>query len=289
MKNKIQIYFDQINVQQKFEELLGKNSSSFITSVLQVVNSNALLQQATPSSVFSAAAIAATLNLPINPNLGFAYIVPYNSKKKDGTKETVAQFQIGYKGFIQLALRTGQFKTIAATPIFEGQIISQNPLTGYVFDFTKQVSKIIIGYAAYFELLNGFHKTLFMTVSELKTHGTRFSQSFKKGFGLWKDDFRSMALKTILKMLISKYAPLSVDFQYAIINDQAAISVTNPEPIYVDNQSTLIDKDKERIVKLIEGATSQDDLDVISAHVGPEQMNLFEKKTNEINLKTSKK
>ena len=148
--------FSQDNIKKKFEELMGKKAQGFITSVLQIVSSNKLLADAEPYSVYNAAAVAATLDLPLNNNLGFAYIVPYNQKQPDGSHQTVAQFQMGYKGFIQLAQRSGQFKSISAAPIFEGQLIEENPLTGFVFDFTKKKSDTIIGYAAYFRLLNGF-------------------------------------------------------------------------------------------------------------------------------------
>ncbi len=235
-------YFSQDSVRRKFEDLLGKRASGFITSVLQAVASNDMLSKADPTTVFHAAATAATLDLPINQNLGFAYIIPYNLKQKDGSFRVVAQFQMGYKGFIQLAQRSGQFKTISATPIYEGQLISQNPLTGFVFDFTVLHSPKIIGYAAYFELLNGFQKTMYMTTSELKRHGTKFSKSFNKGFGLWKDDFDSMATKTVLKLMLSKFAPLSIDMKMAVISDQSIINDVETEDVtYIDNEATAED------------------------------------------------
>lgn len=249
-------YFTQSSVQKKFEELLGKRATGFITSVLQAVASSDMLSKADPVTVFSAAATAATLDLPINQNLGFAYLIPYNLKQKDGTFKVVAQFQMGYKGFIQLAQRSGQFKTISATPVYEGQLIEQNPLTGFVFDFSQKTSDKIIGYAAYFQLLNGFEKTLYMTVDELKKHGTRFSKSFKKGHGLWKDDFESMATKTVLKLLLSKYAPLSVDMKNAVISDQSMINNLDTEDVtYIDNEATpediaeIVEEKKENLRK----------------------------------------
>lgn len=222
--------FNQDNVKKKFEELLGKKAPAFITSVLQAVASNAMLKDAEPNSVYHAAAVAATLDLPINNSIGFAYIVPY----KDGKSgKTLAQFQMGYRGFIQLAQRSGQFKTISDAPIYEGQLVSEDPLKGFVFDFTKRTSDKIIGYASYMELLNGFSKTWYASVEELKAHGMRYSQSAKKGFGLWKDDFDAMARKTSLKMLLSKYAPLSIEMQSAVKFDQATIN-DNGEAEYVD-------------------------------------------------------
>lgn len=224
--------FSDEKVKAKFQELLGTKATGFMTSVLQAVSTNDLLKKADPHSVYHAAAVAATLDLPINNNLGFAYIVPYNDRKQN---KCVAQFQMGYKGFIQLAQRSGQFKTISATPIYKGQLISEDPLKGFEFDFTKKESEEIIGYAAYFSLLNGFEKTLYMTKAELEKHGLQFSQTFRKGFGLWKDNFDSMAQKTVIKLLLSKYAPLSIEMQRAVVTDQAVINNDSGEDVtYVD-------------------------------------------------------
>lgn len=239
--------FQKDEVRTKFQEMLGKRAPSFITSVLQIVASNNLLSKADPHSVYHSAAVAATLDLPLNNNLGFAYIVPYNQKFKDekGVWQTkqVAQFQMGYKGFIQLAQRTGMYRTLSAAPIYEGQLISENPLTGFVFDFTKKKSDTIIGYASYFQLLNGFEKTLYSTVEDLKKHGKRFSQTFKKDHGLWVDDFDSMALKTVIKANLSKWAPLSVDIQRAITFDQAVVKDVDTQDVdYVDNQPEQIEE-----------------------------------------------
>lgn len=273
--------FSQQNIKAKFEELMGKKSQAFITSVLQIVASNDLLAKADPMSVYNAAATAATLDLPINNNLGFAYIIPFNSKQKDGSYKTMAQFQIGYKGFIQLAQRSGQFKTISASPIFEGQLIEENPLTGFVFDFSKKKSETIIGYAAYFSLINGFEKTLFMSTEQSKAHGLKFSQTYKKGYGLWKDDFDSMALKTATKLLLSKYAPLSIEMQKAILSDQAIINNSETEDVsYVDNEVVVIDKEAERIILMINDANTIDQLDKIGGQINmsPEQIEIFNEK-----------
>lgn len=239
-------FFQKDGIKAKFQELLGKRSSQFITSVLQVTASNDLLKKATPESIYGAAVTAAVLDLPIQNNLGFAYIVPYGNQ---------AQFQLGYKGLIQLALRSGQFKNISVCEIYEGQIVSENPLTGYVFDFTKKTSEKIIGYAAYFSLLNGFEKTEYMSKEKLEAHGKKFSQTYKKGFGVWKDDFDAMAKKTVLKLMLSKYAPLSVEMQKAITFDQS-VTKDGETVEYVDNLETIdiSDQDKEQAGnKLTEG------------------------------------
>src|SRR5574343_1411500 len=225
--------FAKDEVKQKMSEILGNRSTQFITSVLQIVSNNDQLKNAEPLSVYNVAMVAATLDLPLNNNLGFAYIVPYGNK---------AQFQMGYKGFIQLAQRSGQFKTISATPIYEGQIISENPLKGYVFDFTTKSSEKIIGYAAYFELLNGFEKTIYKSISEIEKHAKKYSQTYRNGFGIWKDDFNSMALKTVLKEILSKYAPLSIEMQKAVVSDNSIVK--NAEALDVEHIDVVTEENE---------------------------------------------
>lgn len=220
-------YFNQEGVKNKFHELLGEKSVAFVTSVMQVVNNNDLLKRATPASIYNAAAMAAVLDMPINNNLGFAYIVPYAGQ---------AQFQIGYKGFIQLAIRSGQYETIGAAPIYKGQLTSNNPLTGFEFDFNIPKSGEPIGYAAHFKLKSGFSKTLYMTTEELLAHGKRYSKSFTKNGSIWKKDFPGMAQKTVLKMLLSKYGVLSLDMQTAVQSDQSIVKdFENGKFEYPDN------------------------------------------------------
>lgn len=277
-------FFARTDVRQKFEEMLGKRAPQFITSVLQIANSNELLSKADPISIYNSAALAATLDLPLNNNLGFAYIVPYNAKQKDNSYKMVAQFQMGYKGFIQLAQRSGQFKTISATPIYEGQLVEMNPLTGFVFDFSKKGEKVI-GYAAYFALINGFEKTLYMTNEEVQKHASKFSQTYKKGFGLWKDEFDSMATKTVLKLLLAKFAPLSVEMQKAVLTDQAIIKDdTGSEVEYTDHTDVTIDKEAERIVLMINDAKTPKELaeSMKGVTLNPEQTDLFNQKLNEL-------
>lgn len=237
----VKALFAKDEVKTKFQEMMGKRAAAFITSVLQITSQNEMLSTADPVSIYQSAAVAATLDLPLNNNLGFAYIVPYNSKQKDGTWKVVAQFQIGAKGFKQLALRSGQFLKINDTDVREGELKEYNRLTGeivfeWIQDVKHRLSKPIIGYASYFQLLNGFEKTYYMTVDELKEHGLKFSQTFKKGFGLWKDDFDGMARKTVIKLNLSKNAPLSVDMQKAVVADQAIVNDAETEDVeYIDN------------------------------------------------------
>lgn len=282
----VKTLFSREEVKHKFQELLGKRSTSFITSVLQIAAQNHLLANADPVSIYQAAAVAATLDLPLNQNLGFAYIIPYTQSYKDASgkwqKKVVAQFQMGYKGFIQLAQRTGQFKSIYAAPIYEGQIASENPLDGYQFDFTKKGEKLI-GYAAKFKLINGFEATWFMTIDQLKNHGSKYSKTFTNEKGLWNTDFDSMASKTVIKLLLSKFAPLSVEMQRAVITDQAIINNAETQDVtYVDNEPLVIDKEAERIQKMIEDSTTVEDLMKIQEHVAVDQMDLFNQKYHEL-------
>lgn len=259
--------FEKPEVKARFENILGKKSSGFIVSVINCINDNEALQKSDQNSILFAAANAAVLDLPINPNLGFAYIISYNKKQKDGTFKQMAQFQMGYKGFIQLAQRSGQFKTISAAPIYEGQIVEENPLTGFKFDFTKKESDKVLGYAGYFQLINGFEKTIYMTAQELKSHGGKFSKTFK--YGLWNTDFEAMALKTVIKLLLSKYAPLSIEMQRANLTDQSVINDWDGKEIeYVDNDETKLDpeavseaKEVERIKNFIESCKSVEELE----------------------------
>lgn len=283
-KQPVKAFFESEGVKAKFNELLGKNATSFITSVLQIVNSNELLKEANPTTIYTAAAMAATLNLPINNQLGFAYIVPYKSRDRG----VEAQFQLGYKGLIQLALRSGQFKSLNATPIYDGQLVEQNPLTGYVFDFPAKKSDVVIGYAAYMKLINGFEKTHYMTKKEVEAHSFKYSQTAKKGFGVWKDDFDAMALKTVTKLMLAKYAPLSVDINKAVVTDQAVINDAETLDVsYVDQTPETPDKEEERVKAMIEMCgTNIDELDKLADQVGdssPDYLYLVEAKITELN------
>ncbi|MCB8770141.1 recombinase RecT [Acinetobacter soli] len=239
----IKQYVSDSKIRQKFEEVLGKKTQGFLASVMQVANQSQL-KGAVPATVINAAMMAATLDLPINNNLGFAYIVPYKRKFKNGqgqwTETLEAQFQMGYKGFIQLAQRSGQFARIAATPVYQGQLISANPLLGYEFDWTVENKGEAIGYVAFFKLLNGFTAELYMSTADVKKHAGKYSQSFKYGSGVWKDNFEAMALKTVTKLLLSKQAPLSIDMQTAQLADQSIVhDVENNDFEYIDHSDAV--------------------------------------------------
>lgn len=220
--------------QEYLATVLAEKKASFVNNITALVSNNAALQVCKPDTIMFASLKATALDLPLDQNLGFAYVLPYRDNKNG---VTVAQFQMGYKGFVQLALRSGQFKTLNATEVREGELVDEDFVTGEL-TFKKaenRESLPVIGYVAYFKLLNGFEKYLFMTSAEMKAHALRFSQTYKKGYGLWadKDSFDSMAKKTVLKLLISKYAPLSVEMRDAIKADQSVMQKPD-EYDYVD-------------------------------------------------------
>lgn len=227
--------FNNPIIKTKIEQLVGKNSATFATSVMQIANSNTMLRTADPTSIFNAACMAATLNLPLQNGLGFAYIVPFKNNKE---RKVEAQFQIGYKGFIQLAQRSGQFKRLVALPVYKKQLLKKDFINGFEFDWEQEPEKDEnpIGYYAYFKLVNDFSAELYMSHDDIVKHAQRYSQTFKKGFGVWHDNFEAMALKTVMKLLLSKQAPLSVEMQQAVLADQAVVKdVENQEFNYGDN------------------------------------------------------
>lgn len=225
------------SVRQKFEEMLGKRSSQFMTSITSVVSNNALLQKADVNSIIMGSAVAASMDLPLNANLGYAALVPFNSK--DGC---FAQLQVMVKGWTELFLRSGQCQAIICETVYEGQLVKKNKFTGeYVFAEDAKISDKIVGFMAYFRLTNGFEKYEYMTIEEIKAHAQKFSQTFRRGSGIWKDHFEEMAKKTVLKRLITKWAPKSIEMQRMAMFDQSIVNgdindIDNAQAVYADNQ-----------------------------------------------------
>lgn len=277
--------FERVDVKEKFAELLGKRSQGFITSVLQIVSSNKMLSDADPTSIYQSAAVAATLDLPLNNSLGFAYIVPYNEKQADGTFKKVAQFQIGYKGFKQLALRSGQFLTINSVDVREGEIKKHDRLSGemefeWVLNEKEREALPIVGYVSFFKLMNGYEQTFYMTIEKLSAHGKKYSQTFKKGFGLWKDDFDSMCLKTVTKLNLSKNAPLSIEMQKAVIADQGIVK--NSETIDVSYPDNEIDKEEERIILMLSDCKTVEEIEALQEKLPNTNIQLFANRKEEL-------
>lgn len=281
--------FNNPIIKTKIEQLVGKNSATFATSVMQIANSNTMLRTADPTSIFNAACMAATLNLPLQNGLGFAYIVPFKNNKE---RKVEAQFQIGYKGFIQLAQRSGQFKRLVALPVYKNQLLKKDFINGFEFDWEQEPEKDEnpIGYYAYFKLVNDFSAELYMSHDDIVKHAQRYSQTFKKGFGVWHDNFEAMALKTVMKLLLSKQAPLSVEMQQAVLADQAVVKdVENQEFNYTDNIQnaefvTVVDDETFNNCKqsIINGETTLQDLcDSGAYEFSAEQYGELEKLENE--------
>ena len=225
-------------VQSYLSQVLGEKKSSFVNNITALVANDVKLQECKPMSLIYAGIKATALDLPLDQNLGFAYVIPYRCKT--GTE---AQFQMGYKGFIQLAIRTGQFRTINVTEVVDGEVASENLITGEI-QFVRakdRSSKPVVGYVAFFSLLNGFSKMLYMTVDDIKAHAKRYSQTFSSSkdwvreSSKWTTDFDAMAKKTVLKLLLNRYAPLSVEMRSAVVSDQAVLNAEGQPEEYIDN------------------------------------------------------
>lgn len=215
---------DGENMRKRFDEILGKRAPQFIASVVSLVNADSNLMQAfyeAPLTVIQSALKAATFDLPVDQNLGYAYIVPFKNNKKmdDGTwvKKTEATFMLGWKGMHQLALRTGAYKNINVIDIREGELKSYNRLTEEVEivfeeDDDRRDALPVVGYLGYYKLINGAEKTIYMTVSQIKKHEERYRKGDKQGKG-WRDDWDAMARKTVYRKLIGKWGVMSIDYQ----------------------------------------------------------------------------
>lgn len=211
-------------VQERFDKMLGKKSAGFLSSLLTLVNNNKLLQNAAPASILAAAGTAASLDLPINPSLGFAWIVPYKG---------AAQFQIGYKGLIQLAQKSGLMKKIVCCEVYEGELKHFNKFTEDV-EFGDKTSDAVVGYYAMFELTNGFRKASYTSIEEVRAHAKKFSKAYNSG--PWVSDFDAMAKKTVLSHLLRTFAPMSIEMQNAAVADEkvAQFNADTGEAEYID-------------------------------------------------------
>lgn len=240
-------------VKGRFADVMGDKASAFIASILNAVRLNPSLSKCDPMTVVGSAMVAASLDLPIDASLGFSAIVPYNLKGG----RMVAQFQIMTKGFVQLALRSGQYKTINVGPIYEDEFKGIDIISGDVeivpvadgFRDQDRQDKVV-GYVAFFRLLNGFEKIEYWPMKKILAHGKRFSKSYEKEYGLWKTDLPAMASKTVLKNMLSRWGILSTKMQSAMVVDQAAIAdidkpVDEAEVEYVDNADEEAEPEQE--------------------------------------------
>ena len=246
-KKQVKNLLESEDVKGRINEILGERAAAFTTSVIQLVNQSAQLAECDALTVVNAAMTAATLDLPLNNNLGLAYVIPYNVREGQIWVKK-AQFQLGYKGFRQLALRTSQFKNLHQTDVREGEIIKRDRLTGeiefnWVQDDEERLKLPIVGYVSFFQLNNGFRSTLYMSNDELEAHALKYSKVYAKDkTGLWATDRPAMCAKTVTKLNISKNAPLSVEdvhaanLSKALKADQA---IVNPDGgfTYPDNDT----------------------------------------------------
>ena len=273
-KTGITKYLNSEAMQNYLKSVIGSNKDKFATNLISAVNQNKALQECSNMSLVSGALVATTLNLSLNSSFGYAYLVPYKNKK---TQTTEAQFQIGYKGYIQLALRTGEYQRLNAVPIYKSQFQSWNALTEELKlnTFDDFGDDEIVGYVAYFRLNNGFEKTMFWSREKMLKHADAYSQAFSvtaydklqkgqipesemwKYSSFWYKSFDDMALKTMLRQILSKYGIMSEEMQKAYDYDQSVIVDDNP--VYIDNGENMpmIEKqDLNNLAKTIEAPTT---------------------------------
>ncbi len=252
-------YLSTPQIQSYLQEVVGKHKDKFITNLVSVTNQNKQLQKCTNVSLMSGALAATTLNLNLNSSFGYAYLVPFKNNKltkEKGYEVYEAQFQIGYKGFIQLALRTGEYQKINAIPVYKSQFQSWNALTEElnIDSFDDYSDDEVVGYVSYFRLNNGFEKTIYWSLSKMEKHADTYSQAFSldvaekikqgkiperdmwKYSSYWYKNFDGMALKTMLRQILSKWGILSEELQKAIEEDQTVI--IGDSRTYVDNPNT---------------------------------------------------
>ena len=234
--------------QEYLNNVLGEKKQTFVSNMVALVSSNKALADCDPSTVMFCCLKASALSLPLEPSLGMCYVLPYNDRK-NGTQ--VAQFQLGAKAYVQLALRSGQFKKINVRDVREGEIVDEDFASGELqfkkLETDREKAKVV-GVVAMFELMNGFSKQLYMSVEELEAHGKKYSQTYKKNYGLWaeKDSKIAMYEKTCIKRLLSKYAPLSIEMMDAIKSDSAVLKDNDIR--YIDNEEDEIDFSKAQEV-----------------------------------------
>lgn len=227
-KQTLSAYLSQDAVKNKINEVIGgKNGQRFISAIVSATTTNPALQECSNGSILSAAMLGESLKLSPSPQLGQYYLVPFNNTKK-GCKE--AQFQLGYKGYIQLAIRSGQYKKLNVVAIKEGELIKFDPLNeeievNLIQDEEEREKAPTIGYYAMFEYVNGFRKAIYWSKAKMETHALKYSQGYKakKGYTFWEKDFDGMAFKTMLRQLISKWGIMSIDMQTAMDSDMGVI------------------------------------------------------------------
>ena len=253
-KTKFGVFLSQEGVKTLVRNSV-KDDKSFISSLLTAVSQNPQLAQCDQASILSAGLTGASLGLQCNQTLGQFYMLPFNDTKNN---RKVAQFVLGYKGLLQLAIRSGYYERINVVPIKEGEYISYNPLTEefksqIIMDDTVREKTATIGYYAMFKYSNGFTKTLYWSKEKMENHALTYSKGYaaKKGYTFWEKDFDAMAQKTMLRQILSKWGILSVELQKALINDEQVIDV-NGQPIEVEEEQNQLPETKTEQKKVEE-------------------------------------
>ena len=223
---------DNDNTKKLLQDSLKENAGAFAASILDLYNIDKYLQQCDPKQVFGECLKAVSLKLPINKQLGFAYVVAFKG---------IPQFQIGYKGLIQLCMRTGQYKHINAGEVYEGEYKGFNKLTGELDISGERTSNTIVGYFAYMETLNGFSHSVYCTKQEVQKHAEKYSKSHNSSNSAWKTEFDKMAVKTVLRNLLSHYGYMSVEMMNAMTAEQPSDTDTLSENTDNTVNSEVID------------------------------------------------
>lgn len=264
-------YLERDGFKRRFDELLGARAPQFVSSMVTLINADDKLKQCfndAPLTIIQACLKAATYDLPIDPNLGYAYIVPFNNTI-NGTKRMEATFIMGYKGMHQLACRSGVYQKINVLDVREGELVSFNRLTediefDWIQDEEERNSRKIIGYVGYYRLVNGMEKTIFMSKQEVINHELKFRKGQYMGKG-WRQDFDAMALKTVYRKLIGKWGVMSIDYK------------TKPTPGMVAMAQAIATGDFDDEEKLIE-AEAPNNVDMETGEILSDMSNKNEEK-----------
>jgi len=242
-QDKLKDLIGTTQVKEMFRNALQEHADSFLASIVDLYNNDRSLQACNPNEVLMEAFKAATLKLPINKQLGFAFIVPFKDNKLG---KVIPTFQLGYKGYIQLCMRTGAYKHINAGPVYEGEFVAEDRLTGELDLSGAKTSEKTVGFASYIETVNGFSKSIYWSVDKMNAHAKRYSKSFGSGYSPWATNYEEMGTKTVLRNLLSKFGILSIeleraylaeigdvaDDQLSVATEVPAIEAAAPEPDY---------------------------------------------------------
>ncbi|WP_373706417.1 recombinase RecT [Jeotgalibaca porci] len=265
--NSVKALLQNPAIQKKFNEVLKDKSSTFTSSLITLVNNDSYLADSEPMSIIAGAMQAAQLDLPVEKQFGFAYLVPFNEKNKQtGTWEKKAQFMLGYKGYIQLAQRSGQYRKLTVDVLYEGELIYWDRFKEDLkYDMNAKTRDEVVGYFGHFELLNGFEKTVYWTKEQIEKHRIENNKAKdkRKLTGVWASNYDAMAQKTVIRNLLSKWGILSIEMQKGVLADDSVndfddsgevnrVDVTDSfkeEPTQIEEPSKPIDSETGEIIE----------------------------------------